>query len=127
MKFLKQHWKVLKDEKANVNDKKISYEKIMTLQSEIQELDPTFNVIDLETTKYAEFKSKNFKSNLKSNVNWPKWDGKFGEREMKELEKWTAVAVQITRDRLPLEPEDSQKFGMIVSATTDKLLTIIHS
>lgn len=127
MKLLKQHWGVLKGDKSSETDMKISYESIMDLQAEIQELDPKFNAIDLSNTKYAEFAPKHFKSKVKPNIVWPVWDGKFGLNERNNLERWTSLAVAITKERLPTEPEDSQKFGMIVSATTDKLLTMANT
>ena len=41
-----------------------------------------------------------------------------------KLQRLESIAVQSIRKKLPNESDDSQKFGMIVSAYTDKLIRI---
>lgn len=126
MKNLKTQWGFLKDESKAKVDKRQACKRIIELSTEAKNLDPKFEFIDMNNTQYAEFVPATYK--VASNVNWgDDWDGKFGKQEMERLAKFTALAVYITRQRLPKEPDDSQKFGMIVSATTDKLIAIANS
>ena len=78
--------------------------------------------IDMNNTQYSEFVPSTYK--VVSNVNWGSIDDiSFQEQKASDLvDRLEAIAVEKTKKRLPNEAEDSQKFGMIVSAYTDKLL-----
>ena len=95
---------------------------IIELSNEAKGLDPKFETIDMNNTQYSEFVPKTYK--VVTNVNWGDIDKiSISEQKASDLvDRLEAIAVEKTRKRLPNEAEDSQKFGMIVSAYTDKLL-----
>lgn len=123
MRNLKSEWTILKDEKKAKIDRRKACKSIIELSEMAKELDPKFEIIGMNNTNYAEFVPKTYKSN--SNVNWERPVIKIAEKydvavnlafDMEE------IAIQWTKFRLPNEPEDSQKFGMITNANTEKLL-----
>ena len=78
----------------------------------------------MNNTKYAEFVPTTYK--VQSNVNWGEIDS-ISTAELTALhtlQRLEAIAVQEIKIKLPKESDDSQKFGMIVSAYTDKLIRI---
>jgi len=122
MKDLKTSWVILKNEKESVSERKNACKTIIDLSNKAKEIDPKFDVIDMNNTQYSDFVPKTYQ--VKSNVNWGSID-KISLAESKALDlvlRLEAVAVQQIKQKLPNEAEDSQKFGMIVSAFTDKLL-----
>lgn len=124
MRNLKTQWAILKDEKKPKIDRRSACKMILELSNKAASLDPKFEIIDMNNTIYAEFLPASYMA--KSNVNWGDVDDTFMLRTGKEcmglVSDLEAIAVKMTKSRLPKEPEDSQKFGMIVSAYTDKLL-----
>lgn len=114
-------WRDLKNDKLDADNRKAAYADVVTISDEVMKLDPKFKMNIEMLEKYKEFKSKE----VVPRVLWPKYDGdkQFVELE-NHLEKLTALAVHITKKRLPRELQDSQLFGMIVSATTDKLIAL---
>jgi len=103
---------------------KITGKSIIELSKEAKKHDNTFEEFDFSSSKYTEFTPVGYIR--KSNVNWGKPLGSDIKPEESNalvlVSRLESIAVEMTRGRLPNEPEDSQKFGMIVSAYTDKLL-----
>lgn len=54
-RLLRDHWSVLKDANAKVEDKQASAAAIMDIQEQIREEDKSFSSIDLRNTSYAQF------------------------------------------------------------------------
>jgi|APSaa5957512535_1039671.scaffolds.fasta_scaffold172076_2 hypothetical protein len=127
MRNLKIEWIILKDEKKAKIDRRKSCKNIIELSQKAFELDPKFEVIDMNNTVYAEFVPKGYVKD--SNVRWM-GDVHINECEVAVgkahdvLDILEGLAVMRTRGRLPNEPEDSQKFGMITSAYTDKYIAL---
>lgn len=122
MKKLKEQWTILKDEKAPKVDRRDSAKEIINLQEELVKIKKDFEPIDLTMTKYSEFVPMDYKHDSKV-----KWGNSYTEspeltRAIDVVENCEAVAVMITRELIPTEPVDSQKFGMIVSAKCEKLI-----
>lgn len=118
---LVEAWRDLKNDKLDAENRKAAYADVVTISDEVSKLDSKFNMNTEMLEKYKEFKSKK----VIPRVLWPKYkdDKQFAELES-HLEKLTVLAVHITKKRLPREPQDSQLFGMIISATTDKLIAL---
>lgn len=120
-------WRDLKNEKLDDDKRKAAYADIIHFSDEISKVDPKFrmNVEMLET--YKKFKS----GKIVPRVVWPKFENIDNPEEhiMENIEKKfdqiTNLAVHITKKRLPREPQDSQLFGMVVSATSGHLITLI--
>lgn len=122
LKKLKELWTVLKDEEKPKVDRRSAMKEISKLQEELVKSDPTFEAYDLTMSKYAEFLPVEYKSSSK--VKWGE-EEELDVREknaVRQVQRLESKAVQITRELIPTEPVDSQKFGMIVSAKTEKLL-----
>ena len=124
MRTLKTEWIILKDESKAKIDRRQACKLIIALSDLAKKNDPKFEVIEMNNTKYAEFVPSTYK--VQSNVNW-------GEKvvateaeqtALDKLKRLEAIAVQEIKIKLPKESDDSQKFGMIVSAYTDKLIRI---
>ncbi len=125
MRNLKTQWGILKDEKKPKIDRREACKKILDLSNKAASLDPKWEMIDMNNTIYAEFLPINHK--VQSNVNWgDPVDGLTREESMalKQLKRLEAIAVEEIKKKIPKEPVDSQKFGMIVSAYTDKLVAL---
>lgn len=124
MKTLKTQWGFLKDESKAKIDRRQACKRIIELSEEAKKLDSKFDVIDMSNTQYAEFVPTTYK--VQSNVNWGKEviATEAEQRSLDKLERLETLAVQSIRKKLPNESDDSQKFGMIVSAYTDKLIRI---
>lgn len=124
MKKYKEQWAILKDEKSAKVDKRTAAKEIIKLQEELVKLKPDFECVDLGMTVYSEFAPKDYKHSGK--VKWGDVDSWESAEEyaipLRVVQNCEALAVQITRELLPSEPVDSQKFGMIVSAKTEKIL-----
>ena len=121
LKHLKVQWVILKDEKKPKVDRRSAIKEIIKTQELLKD-DPTFVDIDLTMSQYAEFLPVEYRSNSK--VKWGE-EPNLDDRELnavRQVQRFEAVAVQITRELIPTEPVDSQKFGMIVSAKTEKFL-----
>ena len=124
MRTLKTEWIILKDESKAKIDRRQSCKQIIKLSEKAKELDPKFEMIDMNNTQYAEFVPTTYK--VASNVNWGEIDS-ISTAELTALHtlrRLEAIAVDEIRVKLPKESDDSQKFGMIVSAYTDKLIRI---
>jgi hypothetical protein len=124
MKDLKTQWTFLKDESKAKIDRRQACKRIIELSELAKKNDPKFEMIDMNNTKYAEFIPKLYKAD--SNVNWGEIDS-ISTAELTALHtlrRLEAIAVDEIRVKLPKESDDSQKFGMIVSAYTDKLIRI---
>jgi len=124
MKDLKTQWVILKDKSKAKIDRRQSCKQIIKLSEKAKELDPKFEMIDMNNTQYAEFVPTTYK--VASNVNWGEIDS-ISTAELTALHtlrRLEAIAVDEIRVKLPKESDDSQKFGMIVSAYTDKLIRI---
>ena len=122
MKDLKTSWGILKNDKESNTARKSACKAIIELSNKAKEIDPNFDVIDMTNTQYSGFVPKTYQ--VKSNVNWGTCDD-ISLEESKALaivSRLEAIAVQHIKEKLPNEAEDSQKFGMIVSAFTEKLL-----
>jgi len=122
MKELKTSWGILKNDKLSVPARRTACQAIIELSNKAKELDPKFDVIDMTNTQYSDFVPKTY--TVKSNVNWGTCnDMSLAEsKALSVVSRLEAIAVQHIKEKLPNEAEDSQKFGMIVSAFTEKLL-----
>ena len=124
LKDLKTQWGILKDESKAKIDRRQACKLIIALSDLAKKNDPKFEVIEMNNTKYAEFVPTTYK--VQSNVNWGEIDS-ISTAELTALHtlrRLEAIAVHEIRVKLPKESDDSQKFGMIVSAYTDKLIRI---
>ena len=124
MKDLKTQWGFLKDDKKAKIDRRQACKRIIELSEEAKKLDPKFEMIDMNNTQYAEFVPTTYK--VQSNVNWGEEvvPTEAEQAALDKLQRLESIAVQSIRKKLPNESDDSQKFGMIVSAFTDKLVKI---
>lgn len=124
MKTLKTQWGFLKDESKAKIDRRQACKRIIELSEEAKKLDPKFEMIDMNNTQYADFVPTTYK--VQSNVNWgDEVDPTEAEQTaLDKLKRLESIAVQEIKKKLPNESDDSQKFGMIVSAYTDKLIRI---
>ena len=124
MKTLKTQWGFLKDDKKAKIDRRQACKRIIELSEEAKKLDPKFEMIDMNNTQYAEFVPTTYK--VQSNVNWGEEvvPTEAEQAALDKLQRLESIAVQSIRKKLPNESDDSQKFGMIVSAYTDKLIRI---
>ena len=124
MKTLKTQWGFLKDESKAKIDRRQACKRIIELSTEAKKLDPKFEIIDMNNTQYAEFVPTTYK--VQSNVNWGEEvvPTEAEQAALDKLQRLESIAVQSIRKKLPNESDDSQKFGMIVSAFTDKLVKI---
>ncbi len=124
MKTLKTQWGFLKDESKAKIDRRQACKRIIELSEEAKKLDPKFEMIDMNNTQYAEFVPTTYK--VQSNVNWGEEviPTEAEQAALDKLQRLESIAVQSIRKKLPNESDDSQKFGMIVSAFTDKLVKI---
>jgi len=114
-------WRDLKNTQLPKDLRSMAYADVVNISEEVSKLDPKFKMSIEKLGEYKEFKSVE----IVPRIVWPELtdDEQFGELE-DHLEKLTALAVKITKKRLPREPQDSQLFGMIISATTDKLIAL---
>jgi len=124
MKDLKTQWVILKDESKAKIDRRQACKLIIALSDLAKKNDPKFEVIEMNNTKYAEFVPSTYK--VQSNVNWGEEvvATEAEQTALDKLKRLEAIAVQEIKIKLPKESDDSQKFGMIVSAYTDKLIRI---
>tara|TARA_R110000737_G_scaffold158816_2_gene186940 strand:- start:831 stop:1250 length:420 start_codon:yes stop_codon:yes gene_type:complete len=124
MKTLKTQWGFLKDDKKAKIDRRQACKRIIELSEEAKKLDPKFEMIDMNNTQYAEFVPTTYK--VQSNVNWGEEviPTKAEQTALDKLKRLESISVQEIKNKLPNESDDSQKFGMIVSAYTDKLIRI---
>ena len=124
MKDLKTQWTFLKDESKAKIDRRQACKLIIALSDLAKKNDPKFEVIEMNNTKYAEFVPTTYK--VQSNVNWGEEvvATEAEQTALDKLKRLEAIAVQEIKIKLPKESDDSQKFGMIVSAYTDKLIRI---
>ena len=124
MRTLKTEWIILKDDSKAKIDRRQSCKQIIKLSEKAKELDPKFEMIDMNNTQYAEFVPTTYK--VQSNVNWGEEviPTEAEQAALDKLQRLESIAVQSIRKKLPNESDDSQKFGMIVSAFTDKLVKI---
>ena len=124
MKTLKTQWGFLKDDSKAKIDRRQACKRIIELSEEAKKLDPKFEMIDMNNTQYAEFVPTTYK--VQSNVNWGEEvvPTEAEQAALDKLQRLESIAVQSIRKKLPNESDDSQKFGMIVSAYTDKLIRI---
>ena len=124
MKDLKTQWGILKDESKAKIDRRQACKLIIALSDLAKKNDPKFEVIEMNNTKYAEFVPTTYK--VQSNVNWGEEvvATEAEQTALDKLKRLEAIAVQEIKIKLPKESDDSQKFGMIVSAYTDKLIRI---
>lgn len=124
MTKLKLEWGFLKDDSLAKVDRREACRKIVDLSEKAKKLDSKFEVIDMGATQYAEFLPTQYR--VKSNVNWGTIE-KMTDRELTALKlvhRLESIAVEHIKKKLPNEAEDSQKFGMIVSAFTEKLIKV---
>ena len=124
MKTLKTQWGFLKDDSKAKIDRRQACKRIIELSEEAKKLDPKFEMIDMNNTQYAEFVPTTYK--VQSNVNWGEEviPTKAEQTALDKLKRLESISVQEIKNKLPNESDDSQKFGMIVSAYTDKLIRI---
>ncbi len=123
---LKTQWSVLKDDKKTKAERIFACGKICQLSETAKEVDPKFEMIDMNNTKYAEFLPTTYQS--KSDVNWSDDENNALQgigKSSSILQGLEAEAVSLTKKRIPSEREDSQKFGMIVGHYT-KILADIY-
>ena len=124
MKSLKTQWGFLKDESKAKIDRRQACKRIIELSEEAKKLDPKFEMINMNNSQYADFVPTTYK--VQSNVNWGEEvdPTKAEQTALDKLKRLESIAVQEIKKKLPNESDDSQKFGMIVSAYTDKLIRI---
>lgn len=127
MAGLKTQWSILKDDTKSKAVRIVACGKVCMLSEDAKELDPKFEMIDMNNTKYAEFLPEKYIA--KSDVHWGVITiyTKEEERALETLQRLEAIAVGEIHKKLPIERMDSQKFGMIVSAYTEKLVHIYCS
>jgi len=121
---LKTQWDILKDEKKTKQQRTLACGKIIKLSKQANELDPKFEIRDMNATRYADFLPDSYKADL--DVKWGDTIT-MDEVEMKalfQLQRLESIAVDQIKLKLPREPVTSQKFGMIVSAYTEKLVQL---
>jgi len=114
-------WRDLKNEKLDADIRKAAYADIITISEQVSKLDSNFGMSTEMLEKYKTFASKQ----VVPRVIWPKHDtnSQFEELET-QFDKIIALAVKIVHKRLPREPQDSDKFGTIVNATTSHLIRL---
>jgi len=122
LKKLKELWTILKDEEKPKVDRRSAMKEISKLQEELVKSDPTFEAYDLTMSKYTEFLPVEYKSSSKVKWGEPVDPTPAEQKAIDLVQRMKSHAVQSTRELLPTEPVDSQKFGMIVSAETEKFL-----
>ena len=123
---LKTQWSTLKDDTKSQTQRGTACNKIVVLSEQAKELDPKFEMIDMNNTKYAEFLPEKYVA--KSDIKWADDEN----HALQGIEKTTSIlkgleaeAVRLTKERLSNgEREDSQKFGMIVGYYTKILVDI---
>lgn len=118
-------WRDLKNDKLPKTLRCMAYAEIINTSEQVIKLDSKFKMNTEKLGEYKEFKS----TEIVERVVWP--DGDLIGIEDAEFEvlenhfdKLTALAVKITKKRLPREPQDSQLFGMVTSATTGQLIAL---
>lgn len=121
---LRTNWRVLKDEKMNLKDRKAAYENINDISEHIKEIDNTFEVIDLKNTQWNWIPSGKKPEGDNPDIKWPIIEGSFGVDEEKILDNWTAVAFRMVKKQHPKLSEDTDKFGQIVNAKISHLISI---
>ncbi len=122
---LKTQWGILKDDKKSQTQRGTACNKIVVLSEQAKELDPKFEMIDMNNTKYAEFLPEKYIA--KSDVIWSDDENNVLQgigKASSILQGLEAEAVNLTKKRIPSEREDSQKFGMIVGHYTKVLADI---
>ena len=111
----------LKSDKLSTESRKNAYAEVVDTSDKLSELDSSFKMDQKVLEKYKEFKSKE----IVPRVVWPEYDVSEQFKELEEhFDHLTALALKIVQKRLPREPQDSEKFGMIVSATTGHLVAL---
>ena len=127
---LKTQWGILKNDKLSDHVRKQSCEKIIKLSEQAKVLDPKFEMIDMNNTMFSEFVPDKYIA--KTDVHWVKpidiTDCNNAVKSSQDvLDDLESLAVIRTKQRLPKERMDSQKFGMIVSNYTEKYIALyIH-
>ena len=116
-----QVWRDLKNKDLLDDHRSAAYADIVNLSEEITKLDNTFEMDTKMLEQYKPFKS----AEVKPRVQWPEYKD---DSEFKRLEnqfyRLTTLAVKISHKRLPRMPQDSDKFGQIVNATTAHLIAL---
>jgi len=111
----------LKSDKLSTESRKNAYAEVVDTSDKLSELDSSFKMDQKVLEVYKKFKSKE----IVPRVLWPEYNGNEQFKELEEhFDHLTALAVKITKKRLPREPQDSQLFGMIVSATLGHLINL---
>jgi len=124
---LKTQWGILKDDTKTKQERTKACAQICKLSETAKELDPKFEMIDMNNTKYEEFLPTIYRAKL--DVIWGEIDQMTREEAtaLDTLQRLEAIAVNNIKLKLPTEQVTSQKFGMIVSAYTEKLVHIYCS
>ena len=97
MRNLKTEWIILKDESKAKIDRRQSCKQIIKLSEKAKELDPKFEMIDMNNTQYAEFVPTTYK--VASNVNWGDEvePNEAEQAALDKLERLESLAVQRIR------------------------------
>jgi len=121
---LKTQWGILKDDKKTKKERTVACGKVCKLSEQAKEVDPKWELLDMNNTKYAEFLPTEYVA--KSDVIWGEVPimSTAETESLITLKRLEAIAVVEIQKKLPNERTDSQKFGMIVSAYTEKLINI---
>jgi len=124
---LKTQWGILKDDTKDKGARLGACARICNLSEQAKILDPKFEMIDMNNTRYAEFLPEKYKAKL--DVIWgnPVEMNEMELRAIETLRRLESIAVGDIKIKLPTELVTSQKFGMIVSAYTEKLVHIYCS
>lgn len=127
LKAYKDQWAILKDETSATVDKRTACKEIISLQEKLVKVKPDFEFVDLSMTKYSEFIPVDYKHTGK--VNWREIGTltPIEEQALHVVRACEAIAVQETRELIPKESVDTQKFGMIVSAKTEKIINAYYN
>ena len=124
---LKTQWGILKDDTKTKKERTVACGKVCKLSDQAKEADPTWKLLDMNNTKYAEFLPSQYIS--KSDIKWADDENNVLQgigKTTSILKGLEAEAVRLTKERLSNgEREDSQKFGMIVGYYT-KILADIY-
>jgi hypothetical protein len=124
MKSLKGQWAVLKDDTLGKDNRTQACKRIIELSELAKKHNKKFEIIDMNNTQYAEFVPKDYK--VECDVKWEAIGIYTREEEnaLALLKRLESISVAEIHRKLPNEAMDSQKFGMIVSAYTEKLVHI---
>ena len=106
----------------DVGVKKFAYINIVSLVNQIKKLDDNFTFDDTELNKYSAFRPDNMPESMKK-VKWISEETPYNDLETR-YKYYIKTAMSIVQKRFPAIDTDSDKFGLIVNATTANLIQV---